>query len=68
MKFAVNDKAVVIYPENLQELQDISIALEGKEVYIGNGENMLKLKNPSHVIGTIRIECENYEILKKPGA
>ncbi len=67
MKFAINDKAIALYPENLQELLDAAMALKGKEVYIGNGTNMLKIKKPTKIIGTIRIECEDFEVIKKPG-
>jgi len=66
VKFAVNDKAAVIHPEGIQELQDLALSLRGKEIYIGNGTKILKIKKISGLIATIRIEGD-FEILEKPG-
>jgi len=67
MKFAINDKAITVYPENLQQLQEIAMALRGKKIYIGNEANILEINNPTSIMATIRIECEDYKVMKKPG-
>jgi len=63
VKFAVNDKAVVIYTDNLNELNDIAMCLRGKEAYLGDTTEILRIKKLADVVATIRIEGD-WEILK----